>query len=115
MGKNRDRISIIAAILEVAYSGANKTRIMFNANLSFKLLEKYLDVVVESGFVCLEGSKYHLSERGRVFLKRYRAYAMRYVEAQKLLEDLGCERDELDLMCEVSRVRSLEAARWSSF
>jgi predicted transcriptional regulator len=115
LGKNRDRLSIVAAILEVAYSGANKTRIMFNANLSFKLLEKYLEVVVGSGFVRLEGSRYELTERGREFLKRYRDYAMRYVEAQKLLEDLGCERDELDLMCEVSRIRSLEAGKWSSF
>jgi predicted transcriptional regulator len=42
LGKNRDRLSIVAAILEAVNSGASKTRIMFSANLSFSLLEKYL-------------------------------------------------------------------------
>lgn len=40
LGKNRDRLSIVAAILEAVNSGASKTRIMFSANLSFSLLEK---------------------------------------------------------------------------
>ena len=35
LGKNRDRLSIIAAILEAANFGASKTHIMFNVNLSF--------------------------------------------------------------------------------
>ena len=49
MGKNRDRVSIIAAILESAHSGSSKTRIMFSANLSFSLLGKYLGVAVSAG------------------------------------------------------------------
>ena len=46
LGKNRDRLSIVAAILEAVNSGATKTRIMFNTNLNFRLLEKYLDISV---------------------------------------------------------------------
>jgi len=48
----------VADILEAANSGANKTHIMFGANLSFKLLEKYLGLVVDAGFVCVKA--YHV-------------------------------------------------------
>ncbi len=99
MGKKRDRLSIVADILEVANSGSSKTRIMFRANLSFRLLEKYLDVVVRSGFVELQDGKYTLTERGRGFLVRYRKIHERFASAQKLAEALGDERDKLDFMC----------------
>lgn len=99
MGKNRDRISIFAAILEATNSGATKTRIMFRANLSFKLLEKYLDAVTSAGFVHLEASTYALTEDGKTFLKQYKDYYKRYLEIQKLLETLGSEREKLAMMC----------------
>ena len=103
MGKNRDRVSIIAAILEVSAQGASKTRIMFGANLSFSMLEKYLEVVLTSDFVRLEDSKYYLTERGRQYLKQYKQFETRYVEAQKLLEDLINERELFVRSCEGSR------------
>jgi predicted transcriptional regulator len=65
LGKNRDRLSLIAAILEAAGSGSNKTRIMYQANLSFKLLEKYLDTAIEAGFVKVYGTNYVLTDYGR--------------------------------------------------
>ncbi len=58
MGKNRDKVDIIAAILKAAGDGANKTKIMFGANLSFKLLEKYLETVMNIGFVQTIASRY---------------------------------------------------------
>jgi predicted transcriptional regulator len=103
LGKNRDRLCIVAAILEAANLGATKTHIMVGANLSFSLLEKYLDVVVGAGFVRVEGSRYVLTLQGREFLVQYRRFRERYVGAQKLLEALGCERAKLVLMCENPR------------
>ena len=99
LGRNRDRLSIVADILEVANSGSSKTRIMFRANLSFSLLEKYLDVVVRSGFVEVQDGKYMLTERGRDFLVRFRKIQGRFASAQKLAETLGDERDKLGFMC----------------
>lgn len=96
LGRNRDRVSIVAAILEVAKSGSSKTRIMLNANLSFSLLEKYLDVAAGAGFVQHNGSTYNLTEAGREFLKQYRIFEKRYVKAQKLLEALVCERERFN-------------------
>jgi predicted transcriptional regulator len=103
LGKNRDRLCIVAAILEAANLGVSKTRIMFGANLSFSLLEKYLGVVLGAGFVRVEGSRYELTLHGREFLGHYRRFHERYVEAQKLFEALDCEREKLALMCDCKR------------
>ena len=74
MRKNRDRVRIVADLLEAAGSGSGKTKIMFGANLSFKLLEKYLDTAVNAGFVEANGSGYELTKHGEVFLDKYRHF-----------------------------------------
>lgn len=111
MGKNRDRVSIIAAILEAANSGATKTRIMFNANLSFMLLEKYLNLSVNACFIRVEGSTYKLTERGQEYLKQYRLFKDRYLLAQELLEALDNEREKLSQSFKQSKIlRTVEPA-----
>ena len=105
LGKNRDRVSIVAAILEVANGGASETHIMFGANLSFSLLEKYLGVALNSGFICLENSKYYLTERGHEYLREYRLFERRYVGAEKTIESLGDERERFAKFCEASKVK----------
>lgn len=104
LGKNRDRLNITACILVVANFGASKTHIMKKANLSFKLLEKYLHSVVSSGLLRLEGSKYVLTENGRMFLKRYADYHMRYMAAERDLENLSFEREKLCRLCEAPQL-----------
>ncbi|MGA2683277.1 MAG: winged helix-turn-helix domain-containing protein [Candidatus Bathyarchaeia archaeon] len=99
MGKNRDRLSIVAAILETANSGATKSHIKIGANLSFSLLEKYLNIVVGAGFVRVEGCTFELTARGREFLKQYKHFCERYVEARKLFEALRSDWKRLSLMC----------------
>jgi predicted transcriptional regulator len=100
LGKNRDGLTIVAAIVEAAGSGSTKTRIMISANLSFKLLEKYLDVAVQAGFVSASNSKYHLTDSGREFILNYRSLRERYVYVQKLLEALSSERESLWHTCD---------------
>ena len=111
MGKNRDRLCIVVAILEAANSGASKTRIMLKSNLSFNVLEKYLDVVVRAGFVHVESCRYELTSPGREFLRRYRHFYERYAMAQRLLEALDCEREKLALMCEASGLAVFECGQ----
>jgi predicted transcriptional regulator len=119
LGKNRDYISIIAAILEVAKGGSSKTHIMYGANLSFNLLEKYLGVALESGFIRHEDFKYHLTQSGQEYLKQYFKYHLtqsgqeylkqykhfetRYTGAQKTLESLSCERERFARFCKGSK------------
>ena len=95
LGKNRDRLSIVAAILEAASPGTSKTRIMFSANLSFRLLEKYLDVTSRAGFIQIKDSKYYLTELGQEFLREYKGFYKRYDKAQKMLDSLGPERERI--------------------
>jgi predicted transcriptional regulator len=100
LGKNRDCLSIVAAILETANPEAGKTKIMFSANLSFAMLEKYLFIVIDAGFVRAVGSKYQLTRRGQVFLKRHKCFVEHYLEAEKLVEALESERENLIRSCE---------------
>lgn len=49
--KNRYSIEIGASILQVAREGAKKTRIMYNANLSYGQLNRYLQLLTTSGLL----------------------------------------------------------------
>jgi predicted transcriptional regulator len=110
LGRNRDRLCIVAAILEAANSGSSKTRIMFSANLSFKLLEKYLGLVVSAGFVQVDNSTYLLTESGREFLRQYNDFHERYAKAQELVETLGSEHAKLvRLLQKPELIRSVES------
>ena len=83
MGKNRDGLNIVADVLESAESGASKTHIMFQANLSFKLLEKYLSTTVTAGLIRVEDGTYALTDHGREFLKLYSSFHERHVQAER--------------------------------
>ena len=103
MGNYRGRLDIIADILNVASRDAKKTQIMYQANLSYKVLQKYLAEVVGASLVCFEENKhcYQLTEKGRKFLREYDDYhrTNRHVEKRlnevanrrKFLEDLSAE------------------------
>ena len=71
----RTRIQIAADILEIAKAGSRKTRIMYLGNLSFDLLQKYLENLVELGLVEVRNGSdktYVATERGLQFLEEFR-------------------------------------------
>ena len=103
MGKNRDHLSIVANILVVSNPAASKSHIMRKANLSYLLVEKYLEQIITAGLVRAEGSKYISTEAGRSFLKRYEEYYSRQIEAERSLESLNCERQSLLRMCDANK------------
>jgi len=68
----RSRIQIAADILEIAKDGSRKTRIMYQGNLSFDLLQKYLDMLVNHGLLEVRGGSeksYAATEKGKHFLE----------------------------------------------
>ncbi len=72
---NRDNIQIARDILEVAGEGSRKTRIMYGANLSYKLLSKYLASLTQAGLLTInEDLLYALTDEGRSFLVLYEKY-----------------------------------------
>jgi len=49
--KRRDRLYIMAEILEIARNGCLKTQIMYRANLSFAQLNEYMNFLLEVGLL----------------------------------------------------------------
>lgn len=74
--KRRDKLFIIAEILEIAKEGSLKTQIMYRANLSFTQLNDYLNFMLRISLLCkvLENGKetYRATDKGEDFLQRYR-------------------------------------------
>ena len=68
--KLRSSFEIIAEILETAKYGAKKTRIMYSCGLSYRFVQKYLDMLLETGLLAL-GSCYETTEKGLGFLQKY--------------------------------------------
>ncbi len=100
LGKHRDRLDIIVDILKVAKYGSTKTNIMLKANLSYDLLEKYLELAVKYGFVRLNSKNYQLTDNGKKFLYRYIYFLNRYSKVQGLISDLDCERKMIEQIVE---------------
>ena len=51
VGQRRSNIEIIADMLRVGENGAGKTEIMYSANMSYSQIQKYLDYLVNQGFI----------------------------------------------------------------
>ena len=75
MGKYRDKLRIIADVLEIVNQGARKTQIMYKANLSYKLLCRYLNDVLAAGLACYNDEDcYVITPKGEEFLSKYEEY-----------------------------------------
>ena len=77
MRNYRTKIDIIADILEAASKNAKKTQIMYQANLSFKVLQKYLKRTIDASLINFqeEDRYYILTSKGKVFLDSYKEYS----------------------------------------
>ncbi len=73
--RRRDRLHIIAQILEIAKSGCLKTQIMYRANLSFAQLNEYLSFLTKIHLLTIENenkkSIYVTSAKGNQYLVKY--------------------------------------------
>ena len=102
MVRYRKSLEIVADILDAVGDGAKKTRVMYFANLSYKLLGKYLNKTVEAGLVSFNNDHYIVTEKGRVFLERFKSFSSRYSRLERELEEASFERAVLERMCELA-------------
>jgi len=69
----RDRMEIASDILDICQGGANKTRIVYQANLNFKTVNTYLDLLTEKGLLVVDLSApsklYRTTEKGSSLLE----------------------------------------------
>ena len=71
----RDKLKIMAEIMEVAKGRQLKTRIMYMVNLSFSQVNEYLAFLTEMGFLRTSqenGKKvYETTEKGSMYIENY--------------------------------------------
>ena len=77
----RDRLGIMAEIMEIAREGRLKTQIMYGVNLSFNQLKEYLSFLTEMGFL-----KVHIKNRKRVY--ETTAKGIKYIENYREMSNL---------------------------
>ena len=97
----RRKLDIIADVLSVASGGAKKTQIMYRANLSYRLLTKYLVEVRRAYLVSFERGRrcYVLTSKGRQFLMLYKEYSRRARYVEKGLDAANGKRRVLESLC----------------
>jgi predicted transcriptional regulator len=75
VSKRRDKLSIIAEILNIAKNGTLKTQIMYKANLSFTQLNEYLGYMLKTRLLdkldIHSKEVYVATEKGVDFLKKH--------------------------------------------
>ena len=64
----RSSFDIIAEILKISKNGAKKTRIMYSCGLSYNFVQKYLELLLETGLLEI-GTSYHTTDKGLGFLR----------------------------------------------
>ena len=73
--KRRDRLYIIAEILEIARDGCLKTQIMYRANLSFAQLNEYLLFLLKMDLLVIQNENnrntYRMTRKGERYLEKY--------------------------------------------
>ena len=63
----RDKDAIMSEILDVCRDGANKTRIVYQANLNFRTVNPYIELLVKNDLIEIKRGKnqiYEITERG---------------------------------------------------
>ena len=108
----RYSLEIVRDMLLIASVKVRKTRMMYQANLSFRQSEKYLKSLLENGLMeCHDDSCYLITKRGKDFLQMYDDYLER---SRRIGDEInGARKDMLLLenMCFNSECNSKRIAR----
>jgi predicted transcriptional regulator len=101
LGSYRGRLDIIADILHVVSQNPKKTQIMYQANLSYKVLTKYLTEVSEASLIDFEHKKrcYMLTAKGKEFLEAYKEYSRDNRHIEKRLNEINGKKKVLEELC----------------
>jgi predicted transcriptional regulator len=72
----RSRGEIITQILGICSKGATKTRIVYQANLNFKTVNPYIDLLMKNGLINLRSGHnkiYMTTQRGSELMESFKA------------------------------------------
>jgi len=101
LGNYRGRLDIIADILQVASQNAKKTQIMYQANLSYKVLQRYLRNITAASLISFKTAEqcYVLTPKGCEFLEAYKNYSEINKSVEKYLIDVCNKKKSLEDLC----------------
>ncbi|HPT19645.1 MAG TPA: winged helix-turn-helix domain-containing protein [Methanothrix sp.] len=71
----RSKHVIISRILDICQNGANKTRIVYQANLNFRTVDPYIDLLVKNDLIEVKEGKtvlYETTDRGMTMLDNFK-------------------------------------------
>ncbi len=72
----RSRDIIISKILDICTDGANKTKIVYQANLNFRTINPYLELLTKNGMINAQKERnlvvYETTTRGLALLDNYK-------------------------------------------
>ena len=91
---------VLLVVEEAGDSGSKKTHIMYGANLSYKLLTRYLRKVLNARLVCEGESCYVITDKGRRFLQAFGDFEKRRAEIEERVNYLNSGRVTLEKMLE---------------
>ncbi len=69
----RNSLDICSDILKASKGGAKKTHLVYQANLNFSVIKRYLSDLTAKGFLSQHGDIFLPTEKGRQFIARYEA------------------------------------------
>ena len=65
----RNRIDTLCDILTISTNGIKKTHILYRANLSYRQLEKFLEVLISKELLMKEFDSYKTTSKGVAFIE----------------------------------------------
>jgi len=94
---HRGRLQILADILRAAEKSPLKTHIMFQSQLNYGVLSRYLNDLVGAGLLrVVDGSSYFLTQKGRMFLDKFMEYSERRRQLAEKFEHVSNEKAMLE-------------------
>ena len=73
--EKRSRDMIISQILDICINGASKTRIVYQANLNFRTINPYIDLLTKSGLINVKNEQtiiYKTTPKGLNLLNNFK-------------------------------------------
>jgi predicted transcriptional regulator len=101
LGHYRSRLAIIADILKVVKDRPKKTQIMYQANLSFKVLQRYLAEITGASLANFddEANCYVMTEKGFRFLTAYQEYSKTSKKLENRVNEARSKQKLLEKLC----------------
>ena len=113
LGKHRTRLNILGDILSVINANENvkKTKIMYEAYLSYSLLARYLNDVLKAGLATSDDRKcFMITRKGKKFLAKLSEYSTFCKTIKGHLQLIEDQKSSLEEMCpnmEISNSRKI--------